>query len=237
MVHADWRRDSALCLAGFLCACGGDGGGAGLKTRDAGAEAAQSDGSSSAGSDASAAEVTATALHDACVGACEAQSQCLQISQDVCADDCKAQAASLPADCRDEALAEQSCLAGLTCDEARDYAVSGRRTHSVCGKAATAFFDACTLGHGVTPQACSELCAHYDGCGLLQVTPAACEEQCTLEATNYDQQGGSSCSDAFLAFMACGADATCADAKDLLEQQLAPGGCESQLDALNGACH
>jgi hypothetical protein len=200
----------------------GDTGDAGHALSDAGA--------------ADAGSLSARDLRATCVDACRAQSACLQLSDSTCADDCAEQARDLAADCRAEALAEQMCLSHLSCEEAMAYALQGRRNHPQCGAQARAYFASCTYGHGTTPPACTALCARYQACGALDVTSAACEEQCILQATDYDTASGQACAQAYLAFAQCGAQASCADAKLLASQDVAPAGCDDELSAMQRVC-
>jgi hypothetical protein len=189
-----------------------------------------------AGPDAQPGTVTAGALRSACEAACEAQSACLEISDSVCAGDCAEQARSLAEGCRDEAIAEQRCLESLSCEDAMAYAVEGRRAHAECGAAARAYFKVCSLGEGKTPAACTALCKRYQTCDALDISLGACEEQCILQGTDLANASGDACGDAFLTFMACSADAECAEVRELASDQIAPRACEPQLTAMEQAC-
>jgi hypothetical protein len=175
-------------------------------------------------------------LREACETACQAQAACLGFSDTICADECAAQEASLPDGCQDEALAEQQCLAELSCEEARAYAVDGRRDHPVCGAQAEAYFAACTLGAGSLPAECTALCARFAECDVLEASEVACAESCTLEASTFDAEFGAACSAALLSFNACAARAECAEVAELYASELAPGGCDAELTAVEEAC-
>lgn len=197
----------------------GDGGAA---PRDAGA--ASRDGGAASAS-----------LQEVCVEACSTHAACLGLTSELCESDCAVHAQATEPACQSVATAEQQCLLGLSCDEAKAYATQGRRNHPRCGEAARAYFEACTLGGGTIPAACQALCARYEACGVLDVARASCEESCTLQATSYHATGAA-CSDAFLAFAQCAAGADCEEVRELADSQLAPLACEDALDALQVAC-
>lgn len=179
---------------------------------------------------------SASSFRDACVAACHAQGQCLQFSDSDCMDACEAQSKELATSCLDEATAEQNCLAGLTCDQAKAYGTQGRRTHSVCGAQATAYFAACTLDAGATPPACSALCARYEACDASDVSVAACEEKCILQVTSFHGTAAG-CGDAFLAFIGCAAQSECAEVQELASSSVSPAACNDALEAMNQACN
>jgi hypothetical protein len=172
---------------------------------------------------------------EACQAACEGQAECLQLSSSTCASDCQAQASKLASSCEDEATAEQNCLADLTCEQARAYALEGHRQHPVCGQVATAYFNACTLDGGQVPQACTDLCQRFEACDASPLSVPACEERCTWQATSF-QQTSAACRDALMAFDACAATAECGEVKELAETSLSPVACNDELDAMDAAC-
>ncbi len=175
-------------------------------------------------------------FRDTCVSACRAQSACLGFSDGDCTSACDAQAQVLSTDCVDEATAEQACLEGLTCEQAKAYGTQGRRRHDVCGAQAQAYFAVCTPDAGATPQACKAMCARYDACGVAQVNAAACEEKCILENGSYHDTGAA-CGAGFLGFLACSAQAECAEVQELAASGLSPVACNDALAVMEQACN
>ncbi|MFT3926756.1 MAG: hypothetical protein QM778_29695 [Myxococcales bacterium] len=174
-------------------------------------------------------------FREACLAACHAQSACLGFSDSDCMDSCEAQAQAQASSCQPAATAEQDCLAGLTCEQAKAYGTQGRRQHAQCGAQARAYFAACTLDGGSTPAACSALCARYDACGASMVSVPACEEKCILQVSSYHATSGG-CGDAFLTFIGCGAQASCGEVKDLAATSTSPAACDEKLTAMEKAC-
>jgi hypothetical protein len=235
MVHT--RRIFLSCcsvLTVLAMGCG-DGGGAGAKS----ASDMSKPGGSSTPSDTAVDQnpiQEQTSFRGACVAACHAQGACLGFSDSDCTLACDSQAHELSSSCQDEATAEQECLKGLTCDQAKAYGTEGRRQHPVCGSQAQAYFSACTLDAGTTPAACSALCARYDACGASQVSGAACEEKCILQVTSYAGTSAA-CGDAFLAFIGCSGQAECAEVQELAATSLSPVACNDELEAMEQACN
>jgi hypothetical protein len=181
------------------------------------------------------AAVTPRTYVKACERACAAQSDCLRIPMSECKTDCESTARDMSASCAPAATAEQDCLAGLTCKQMKAYVTQGRRDDPRCGEQAQAYFKDCTPYHGRIPSQCTKLCKRYPACGIEQETASACEEDCTLQASDY-RSSGSACSDAYLAFVGCGAKADCDEIQALESSNASPAACDEQLDALNAAC-
>lgn len=180
-------------------------------------------------------EPSAAAYRAACVTACKSQADCLQLSESQCESDCKVQSGLLRASCYDEATDEQECLQDLSCEQTKAYAIEGRRQHPVCGAVARAYFAACTLGEGAIPEQCTALCERYVECDASEVSQAACEESCTLQATSF-QDDSAPCGEAFLAFIGCGAQANCGEAQALASDSLAPVACNDELASVEATC-
>jgi len=148
---------------------------------------------------------------------------------------CAGAAPTLSTSCEPAATAEQDCLAGLTCDQAKAYGTQGRRQNAQCGAQARAYFEACTLDAGKTPAACSSLCARYAACDASMVSTAACEEKCILQLTSYHATN-QACGDAFLTFIGCGAQAECPEVKELAASSTSPAACDHALAQMESAC-
>jgi hypothetical protein len=223
---------SVFMVLGLGCGDGGSG------TKSASDMSKPDDKPVDTGSDQDAATETPVEMRsfrDACVAACRAQGECLGFSDSDCTSSCDAQAQALSSECVDEATAEQACLEKLTCEQAKAYGTQGRRQHAECGTQAQAYFAACTPDGGATPASCAAMCARYDACGAAQVSTAACEEKCILENGSY-RDASAACSDAFLAFLGCSAQAECPEVEELAASGLAPVACNDALATMEQAC-
>lgn len=237
MVHTTRNLLSYGSVLVVLATGCGDGDGSGADPEDMG----KPDGGSMSSDNDAAQDASpqlpdaAVAFREACVGACKAQGQCLGFSDSDCMVACDTQAVELDSSCLDEAKAEQDCLAGLTCDQAKAYGTEGRRQHPVCGAQANAYFAACTLDAGATPAACGALCARYEACDASERSVSACEERCILQVTS-NSSTSAACGAAFQAFLACAAQAECDEVKDLAVSSLSPIACNDELETMNKAC-
>jgi hypothetical protein len=168
-------------------------------------------------------------LSSSCFAFCDAQAECLGLTDATCRADCDTQVQMLTElDCAAEGAAENDCITKLSCDELMAYASGGRRAHATCGAAARDYFDACTAGESAD---CTAMCKHQETCNVLAGSVGACEEMCLLRQANLDVTAGKACGDRFVEFVKCLAQASCEDLGTGM-----PASCAAAERALSEAC-
>jgi hypothetical protein len=176
---------------------------------------------------------TGADLKSSCLAFCDAQAECLRLTDAACRADCDTQVAMLSAlDCAAEGAAENHCITKLSCEELQKYG-QGRREHAECGAAARDYFDACTAGESAE---CTAMCERQKTCSTLAGSQGACEEGCLLHQANLDYSGGTTCGDRFIDFVKCLAQASCDDLGTLSTMGSTPQSCTSAEAAMNKAC-